>query len=474
MSSRPITKSLRMMADEPTAGRILIVEDDEALCDLLAGEVKEGGHRVRTAHTAEQALAEIETQWPDVVVSDLKLPGANGMELLHHVKARPTPVAVLVITAFGSIPQAVEALKAGADDFLTKPLNLDHFTLAVNRSLENQRLRERVQELDDRLGDDHFRGIIGRSGPMRTLIVQIKQVAGAAGPVLIQGESGVGKELVARAIHAESPRADGPFVAVNCAGVPRELLESEFFGHEEGAFTGARAARKGLFVEAEGGTLLLDEVTEMPAALQAKLLRVLQEKKVRPVGSNQVRTIDVRVLASTNRTLDDEVEAGRFREDLFYRLETFQLEVPPLRQRGDDIDLLTAHFMKQFTQKMDKSIEGIAPRAMKRLAAYPFPGNVRELKNAIERAVTFCQESTIQSEHLPERIRSSTGATRVDQLDLGGLVDKKNGQLPTLDEVEQAYIHRVLDEVEGNKRRAASILGIGRRTLYRRLKDEEE
>lgn len=454
-------------------GHVLVVEDDEGLGELLEEELAEAGFTVTSARTAEEGLQVLDDAAPEVVVSDLRLPGASGMELLQTVRARPVPPAFIVITAFGSIPQAVTALKQGADDFLTKPLNLDHFVLTVRRSLENRRLREQVRQFEQLLEGDHFHGIIGRSREMQVVFDQIRQVARASGPVLIHGESGVGKELVARALHAESARADEAFVAVNCAGVPRELLESEFFGHAEGAFTGAQGAREGLFVEADGSTLLLDEVTEMPGALQAKLLRVLEEGAVRPVGSNRARSVDVRVLASTNRELEAAVEEGAFREDLYYRLETFQLHVPPLRERGDDLDLLTAYFLNRFAEKMDKPVESIAPAAMQRLKAYSFPGNVRELKNAIERAVTFCTGEAIQPEHLPARIRNASSEDGdASAINLQHLLGHPEA-LPPLREVEQAYIRHVLDRVEGNKRKAASILGIGRRTLYRRLEEKE-
>ena len=453
----------------PTDSHVLIVEDDEGLCSLLADEVRDAGLAVATASSAEDALAQIDQQVPDVIVSDVRLPGSDGMELLRHVQELHLPPAFIVITAFGSIPQAVEALKEGANDFLTKPLNLDHFVLTVERTLENRRLREKVRAFEGLMEGDDFHGMIGRSRSMQVLFDQIRQIARASGPVLVTGESGTGKELVARSVHAESARANAPFLAVNCAGVPRELLESEFFGHEEGAFTGASGPRDGLFVEADGGTLLLDEVTEMPPALQAKLLRVLQEGTVRPVGSNETIAVDVRIVASTNRDLETAVEEEDFRTDLFYRLETFELSVPPLRERGEDIDLLAAHFLHRFAAKMDKDVDGMTAEAVERIRQYPFPGNVRELENAMERAVTFCQGSEIEVDDLPTRIREHE-ATPPTDLNLHPLLGEGDA-LPTLDHVEQAYIEYVLNQVDGNKRKAASILGIGRRTLYRRLEE---
>jgi DNA-binding NtrC family response regulator len=343
--------------------------------------------------------------------------------------------------------------------------------LCITRTLKNRRLKKEIQRFRKILSGDDFHGIIGRSAPMQMLFATIRQVAHAAGPVLISGESGVGKELVARAIHRESERAAGPFIAVNCAGIPTELLESEFFGHAAGAFTGAGSARKGLFAEAQGGTLLLDEVAEMPLALQAKLLRILQDKRIRPVGANREQRVDVRIVAATNRDLDMEVSKGRFREDLFYRLETFALQVPPLRDRGDDIELLTARFIDLFTVQQGRDIRGIDPPALKQLKTYRFPGNVRELRNAIERAVVFCHDKEIGVRHLPERMHRAAKQEPGGQ-DLPETL-LSEGMLSTLEEIEQRYIHYVLDRVGGNKRRAAALLGIGRRTLYRRLGEEE-
>jgi len=461
------------MASSPSDdhAQILIVEDDEGLRTLLAEEAEEAGARVTAAASAEDAAAQLQETPPDLIVSDLRLPGMSGMDLLRETRSLFVPPAFIVITAFGSISQAVEALKAGADDFLPKPLDFDHFRIVVERSLERRRLRREVKRMREWVGTDHFHGMIGASRPMRELFDQIRQVAGAQGPVLIVGESGVGKELVAQALHAEGPRANQPFRAVNCAGVPGELLESEFFGHKEGAFTGAQADREGLFQAADGGTLLLDEVTEMPMGLQAKLLRVLQEGTVRPVGGNREEPVDVRVLASTNRDLEEEIEEGRFREDLFYRLETFTLRVPPLRERGGDLDRLAAQFLKRYASQAEAEAETFSPETIERLRSYSFPGNVRELENAIERAVTFSSGEEVEVDDLPSRIRehdaSSSGGS---DLGLSPLLSETDG-LPSLEKVERRYIEFVLDRVDGNKRRASELLGISRRTLYRKLED---
>ena len=454
--------------------RVLLVEDDDGLRQLLVEELEDRGLQVRARASAEQAAGELESWEPALVVSDLRLPGADGMALLRRVKAMQAAPAFLVITAFGSIQQAVAALKEGADEFLTKPLDLEHFALAVARALETRRLRDEVRRFQQLLSDDRFHGMLGRSRVMRGLFDQIRQLARAEGPVLVIGESGTGKELVARAVHAESARAERPFLAINCAGLPAELLESEFFGHVAGAFTGASRAHKGLFQQADGGTLFLDEIGEMPLPLQAKLLRVLQEGSIRPLGAERELQVDVRIIAASNRPLETAAGREAFREDLFFRLETFILQVPPLREREEDLELLAAGFVAHCAARRGRPVRGLSTAALEQLRRYPFPGNVRELQNAIERAVTFCHGRSIELEHLPSRIAGyrddsarNAGGELLARLSDGPL-------LPTLDELERRYIAYVLKQVDGNKRRAAALLGIGRRTLYRRLGEREE
>lgn len=448
--------------------KVLIVEDDEGLARLLADETSDAGTLSRWVKSAEDARTEL-AQWePDLVVTDLRLPGADGMQLLRHINTLHARPAFLVITAFGTISQAVDALKDGADDFLTKPLDLDHFMHRVLRILETRQLKEEVNRFRQMFSVETFHGMYGRSRPMRILFDQITQVAAAGSPVLIIGESGSGKELVARALHNESDRRKGPFLAVNCAGIPENLMESEFFGHTAGAFTGAQNARQGLFAEAGGGTLLLDEIAEMPLPLQAKLLRILQDGKIRPVGSNKEQQVDVRVIAATHQDLEEEVRNNRFREDLFYRLETFTLEIPPLRDRDEDIEMLAGRFLTRFATNMGKRIQGFSDEAMDRLRRYPFPGNVREFRNAVERAVTFCNTDRIMPEHLPVRIRRHAPEPGTKTIPVP-LLDDGDAVLPSLAEIEQRYIEHVLFRVNGNKKRAAAILGVARRTLYRRL-----
>lgn len=452
---------------------ILLIEDDRSLRELLQEELEAEGYQVIACGDAEHGKHLLSSQALDLLISDLRLPGADGLSLLAHLATMESAPAVLIITAFGSVQQAVKALQAGADDFLTKPLEMDHFLLTVSRLLENRKLRNEVQHYRNLLAVEQFNGIIGQSPAMQQLFHQIRQIAAADGPVLVQGESGTGKELVARALHDQSNRSAEPYIVVNCGGIPSELMESEFFGHAAGAFTGAHKQRAGLFQQANGGSLLLDELGEMPLALQAKLLRVLQDGKVRPVGSDHEIQLDVRVIGATNRNLIEAVADGSFREDLFYRLETFALQVPPLRARGDDIHTLIEFFLTRFNARQQQSIKGFSDEALALLQRYSFPGNVRELENAVERAATFCNAAFIEVQHLPQRIREQTGDALLPAPDavLTALPNQPidADAMPSLETVQRRYIHQVLAATEGNKRRAAGILGITRRTLYRWL-----
>ena len=459
--------------------QVLLLEDDEALGRLIADELEAQNWQLSVHHDLASAQNWLKTGQPALIVTDLRLPDGNGMTLVRQVIAdwpedqRP---GLIVITAFGSVRQAVEALQAGADDFLTKPLDLDHFLLAVERVVANRALKDELFQFRKLSQQTGFHGMFGRSTAMRNLFEQIKVIARAQGPVLINGESGTGKELVAKALHDESDRTDAPFLAVNCAGIPQELLESEFFGHASGAFTGANKARKGLLQQANGGSLLLDEIGEMPMALQAKLLRALQDGSIRPVGQDTEEQVDVRIIAATHRDLKQKVEDGSFREDLFYRLETFAMAVPPLRDREDDCELLAQQFLQSLAVAQGKTIKGFSEPALAKLRAYSFPGNVRELQNVVERAVAFCAEDWIQAGHLPARLNQPAEQNQTlppatthefDGALLAGPV------LPTLDQLQKRYVRKVLEEVGGNKRRAAALLGIGRRTLYRWLDEEE-
>jgi DNA-binding NtrC family response regulator len=453
--------------------RILVVEDDRSLAELLVEELEAEGWTVDAQPDAERALEIIDDFEPDLVVSDLQLPGSDGLELLARIRQRHAPPSVLMISAYGTVERAVAALKAGAENFLTKPLDMDHFVLSVQRLVNNRRLHDEVRRFRELLQGPSFHGMQGSSRVMRVLFDRVRQVARADGPVLVGGESGTGKDLVARAIHAESSRSEQPLLAVNCAGIPSELMESEFFGHAEGAFSGADRPRKGLFREADGGTLFLDEIGEMPLSLQAKMLRALQDGQVRPVGAEREHRVDVRLVAATNQDLYERVRAGEFREDLYYRLEAFQLEVPPLRERGEDLEMLAMQFVGRFAAARQRPARSLSNEALMLIRDYGWPGNVRELSNAMERAVTFCEGREIEAVHLPERVRRAASARDGEHADpLEAMLDEGE-MLPTLDELRRRYVRHVLAKVDGNKRRAAALLGVGRRTLYRWLDDED-
>jgi len=457
---------------------LLVVEDDAAIRELLEEELQDAGYTTLGVPSAEEAIALLSHTSVSLVITDVRLPGMTGIQLLQQLRQAGSELGIIVITAFGTIDQAVEALKLGADDFLTKPLDLDAIRDAVFRVLERQRLA-----VSHDADISHFHGIVGKSQVMQTLFHDASRLAKSDAPILILGESGTGKELLARAIHQESPRHDQPFVPVNCASIPADLMESEFFGHVKGAFTGANEARKGLFQSAQGGSLFLDEIGEMPINLQAKLLRALQEKTVRPVGGEREEPVDVRIIAATHRNLEKEIEQENFRSDLFYRLETFSLRIPPLRERGTDIEHLVFALIDKHAEAQGKQIEQIEPEALNNLLNYAYPGNVRELENAIMRAVTLSEDGSLSYKDLPERLREQstveTGSPLVPTVSGEVLA---SGQMPTpppirwpsLEEVEKRYINKVLEATGGNKRRTAEVLGIARRTLYRRLEDNEE
>jgi DNA-binding NtrC family response regulator len=453
---------------------LLVVEDDKPLCDLIASELKDRGYLVDTAPGAQAALEVLHRRSLDLVLTDLRLPDGSGFDVLESALSHDRRPAVLLITAFGSVPQAVKALKAGADDFLTKPLDLEHLAVRLERALNHRRTNVMLHDLRETLresgGSGLFHGMVGRSPVMRRLFASIRRVALVEEPVLITGDSGTGKELVAKAIHAESARAAKPFVAVNCASIPGPLLEAEFFGHTANAFTGARTARRGLFAEADKGTLFLDEIGELPQSLQAKLLRTLQEQSVRPIGASRETSVDTRIIAATNRDVAAEVAAGSWRADLYYRLEALTLDVPPLRARGDDRGTLIKHFLAVLASERNQPSLRLTGPAFDALNAYPFPGNVRELSNALARAATFCENGAIGLHHLPERMRGTPRLEPAGADPLGILSQPP----PTLAEVERRYIEWILSRTDQNKRRAARILDVGRRTVYRKLANPAE
>lgn len=444
-------------------GRILVVDDDRDMCQMLEAGLRLREFDVQWFTAPEEAFELAKHEDFDVVLTDLNMPGMNGIELCERVVANRPDIPVVVVTAFGSMETAIEAIRVGAFDFVTKPFDMEMLALTLGRAVSHRELQEKVKVLSKAVEKTQRpQELIGESAAMQTLFAQLTRIAGSEASVLITGESGTGKELVAKALHQQSRRRDAPFVAINCAALPEPLLESELFGHVKGAFTDARDASKGLILEADHGTLFLDEIGEFPLALQSKLLRVLEERRVRPVGGNKESPFDSRILTATNRDLEAAVEAGRFREDLFYRIDVIQLGVPPLRARGMDILLLAQHYLTQFAQSNNKDVTGISKPVAEKLLAYTWPGNVREMRNVMERAVALTQFDKLTVEDLPEKIR----AYRSSQLVIGG--DDPTDLVP-LEEFEYRYIMHVLKTVGGNKSVAARKLGLDRKTLYRRL-----
>ncbi|HET9529747.1 MAG TPA: sigma-54 dependent transcriptional regulator [Blastocatellia bacterium] len=441
--------------------QLLLAEDDADLRDALQEVLDEAGYRTIVAADGNAALEHIrrERTMIDLVISDVKMPGIKGDELLAEARERRAEAPVIIITAFGSVGQAVEMVKAGAFQYLTKPFDPAELLCAVEQALERS-APQREQARLRRESPSTPERIIGASRPMREMFDMIRRSARSASTVLITGESGTGKELVARALHDMSERK-GAFVPVNCAAIPAELMEAELFGHTGGAFTGARQARAGLFEAADGGTLFLDEVGEMPPAVQPKFLRALQEGAVRRVGADRERQVNVRVVAATNRDLEEDVRQGRFREDLFWRLNVIHLNVPSLRDRAFDIPLLAEHFIARASEAMGSPPLDVSREALALLTAYSWPGNVRELQNAIERAVALAQGAVLTPDDLPERVRTGGGASAI--------IARSRARRLTLKEVEREYILEVLREAGGNKTRAAEMLGLYRKTLYRKL-----
>ena len=443
--------------------RVLIVDDERSMCEMLETDLKLRDFDVVWFTSAEEGFQAVLEQPIDTVLTDLKMPGIDGLEFCRRIVENRPDIPVVVMTAFGSLETAVAAIRAGAYDFVTKPVEMDLLALTLRRATSHRELQEKVKVLSqaaDRA--NRFEDLIGASPAMQKLYDQLARIADTETSILITGESGTGKELVARSLHARSRRSEKPFVPVNCAALPDTLLESELFGHAKGAFTDARSDRKGLFAQAEGGTLFLDEIGEMPLTMQPKLLRALEESKVRPVGSDQEVPFDVRIVTATNRDLETAVEESRFREDLFFRINVIQLDMPPLRSRGTDVLLLAQNFLRLFAARADKAVEGLSDPVAEKLLNYSWPGNVRELRNVIERAVALTRFNRLAVEDLPEKIREY----RSSQVFIGG---EDPSELVPIEEVERRYIAHVLRSVDGNKTLAARILGLDRKTLYRKL-----
>jgi DNA-binding NtrC family response regulator len=442
-------------------GKVLVVDDEANARNALAELIEEEGYETATAADGRRALELVPTFDPDVILTDLKMPGIDGLELIDRAKPLCPHAAFVVMTAFGSIDTAVEAIKRGAENYLTKPLDLAAVTALVERALEKSMLSREAERLREQVGSRlSMAGILGDHPSMQRVLKVVDQVAKSRATVLISGESGTGKELIAAAIHHRSPRRDRPFVRVNCAALAESLLESELFGHEKGSFTGAVARREGRFEQADGGTLFLDEISEIPLSVQVKLLRFLQQRELERVGGNETLTLDVRVVAATNKDLELAVKAGAFREDLFYRLDVVRIDVPPLRARVSDIPLLAHHFLRKFAAENERAVEGFTDDAIRALMAYGWPGNVRELENAIERAIVLSDARVLDVDAF---LRAGTASKASE---LAALIPGL-----TLKELERLAIERTLAACNGSRAKTAAMLGISRRTLQYRIKE---
>jgi two-component system response regulator HydG len=437
---------------------ILIVDDSASTLEVLKRNLTTAGYHVFTASGVSEAIEILEQARLDLVITDLKMPNVSGMDLVRHVRENFRDTKIMMITGYPSIEGAVEAVKTGAEEFLAKPFTDTELLSAVKRVLDKARTHRSGRARTGQAAPAH-KGLIGKSEGMQKVFIAISKASSASATVLITGESGTGKELAARAIHYSSMRSSAPFVPVNCGGIPEGLLESELFGHVKGAFTGATESRAGFFHAADGGTIFLDEISDMSLAMQVKLLRVLQDKEVCMVGSNRTRKVDVRILAATNKNLQDLVKKYLFREDLFYRLNVITITIPPLRERGEDVLLLAHHFLTQFAAESGKAALEFSDEALQSLLSYNWPGNVRELENVIQRLVVMTDGDVIDVPDLPSLMRFSAL--------------RKTGLTRTLAEVESEYITNVLASVDGNKTRAAEILGIDRKTLREKLKRTE-
>ncbi|MCF8029204.1 MAG: sigma-54 dependent transcriptional regulator [Desulfobacteraceae bacterium] len=445
--------------------QILIVDDDASHRRMLEAVLMAEGYDISHAADGAEAVAAVEKQFYDLVLLDIRMSRMGGIEALQEIKGINPAIPIIIMTAYASVGTAVEALKSGAYDYLTKPLDIDELKILVQKTLRHFQLETENRYLKERL--DHrfdYDNIIGQGRAMTRMFETLSLAAPSDATVLILGESGTGKELVANAIHQNSPRKDRPFVKVNCAALPETLLESELFGHEKGAFTGALTRRPGRFRQADTGTIFLDEIAEMSQATQAKILRVLQGQAFEPLGSGQTVQVDIRVIAATNRVLEEAIEKGEFREDLYYRLNVVSVTIPPLRERREDLPLLADHFLKIYAEKNRRIIKGFSPRAMDLMMRYQWPGNVRELENAVERAVILARGEVVTLDELPQSIRAlDTGAAEpaADGASVAGR---------SLKEMEKDMILRTLEQTGGNRTRAADILGISRRTLQLKLK----
>ncbi len=440
--------------------RLLVVDDDPVSCEAVAEGLRAEGFDVATAFGGKEALARIRECVFDIVLSDVRMRDLDGLTLLQTLRRETPDVCVILMTAFANVEAALTAIREGAYDYVSKPLRLDELLQTIRRALAQLRLARENRWYRETLSDRYtLANIVGVSPAMIEVFKLVARVAPTRATVLITGESGTGKEVVARALHFNSPRSAGPFVTIHCAGLAETLLESELFGHVRGAFTGAVSARRGLFEAGHGGTVFLDEIADISASTQAKLLRVVEQQEIKPVGATESVRIDARLVAATNKDLAAAVQAGRFREDLLYRLNVVHVALPPLRQRREDVPALATHFLRRYAQESGKTITGIAPETMRLLEAYAWPGNVRELENVVERAVAMSGHAVLLPHDLPSHIAPASPASS----------DEDAASLPSLDELTRRHLVRVLAATGGNKKRAAEILGVDRRTLYRML-----
>jgi DNA-binding NtrC family response regulator len=444
-----------------SAGRILVVDDESSVTDAVGLILGDGGYDVQTAGTAAEAIESLGRRQFDVVLTDLRLTDSTGLDLLTRIKRETPETEVILMTAHGSLDVTIDAIKRGAYYYLEKPFSPDQVLMLLQRAMELTRVRRENRDLKRTIGEEaRAFGMVGRAPKMLEIYETIRATARSEASVLIEGESGTGKELIATAFHTHSNRASGPFVRINCAAIPRELIESELFGYKKGAFTGADRDKRGLIEAAAAGTLLLDEVAEMPAHLQSKLLRVLQDKRLRRLGDEREIAADFRLVAATNRDTAQAMKDGVLREDLYFRISTIKIKVPPLRERLDDLPLLAEEFLQRYARKYGKQINTLSESAFARLSKYGWPGNVRELESVIERAVLFCQDEQLGSEHLPDHIRDAS---------LGGFRCEIPPYL-TLDEIEREAIEQTLERTGGNVKKTAEILNLHRPTLYRKLR----
>ncbi|HIJ57599.1 MAG TPA: sigma-54-dependent Fis family transcriptional regulator [Deltaproteobacteria bacterium] len=444
--------------------KILVADDDLSLRKMLEAVLTDDGYDVKEADDGQHAIEAVEDQFYDLILMDIRMTRMGGIEALKRIKKLSPGIPIIIMTAYASVETAREALKSGAFDYLTKPLDIDELKLIIHRALRHHQLEQENRYLRERLDDRFdFSNIIGNSRAMKNLFETLAQVAPTEATVLITGESGTGKELIANAIHQNSPRCHKPMIKVNCAALPETLLESELFGHEKGAFTGAVSKNRGRFQLAHQSSLFLDEISEMSPATQAKILRALQEKEIEPVGGETTLQIDTRVITATNKKLENEIKEGRFREDLYYRLNVVRIEIPPLRDRHEDIPLLAEFFLKQYVEKNRKLIKGFTPKATDVLMRHNWPGNVRELENLVERAVIMTRGDMITQDDFPSIMTGKDTPVGIKNLGVS------SGS--TLKEAEKEIILRTLEETGGNRTHTAKILGISRRTLQLKLKE---